>query len=530
MNLLDTIENGDKQIFSWGEIIWLHEPQNVALHSMSLAKVVIRSGMRQERHAHLGEEQLFLVVSGNGTFITNGVEETISASMLIYIPPHSEHEVINNGSDDLILIVVYVPVKLTQLNKPSTILNLMKIQDAIPHDIINHIQKHLSELLKLCIVILDEDKNLIDDSNKNKLRCDSCLTSDDCNVKTAINNETQSITAALMKCKHGLYSIEICINLNNQTVGFISTERFMLNIENQTSGTESTPDFKHVPKMIKSRIYVIQEHLIMAAQFIQVLMERNLMELELNQKENEILNHTKDKINLKHALNKAHATVLHEKLNYWNQDGYQETNYPYEIELEIEEAILRLDEASIATIIQRFSDQHFNPYVIKEMVTVLSRTTLRHLKNLNFTRTLRKKYNDQTIATHNGDGLDLLREFCKDVIDCNKMDNYNHSKNLIDQVNRYIENHYREDVTLNTLAEIFFISPNYLSKLFNEKNTASLTDRLTELRVEEAKHLLKNTHLKVFEIGKLVGYRNNSYFVNVFKKRTSKTPNEYRRK
>lgn len=52
---------------------------------------------------------------------------------------------------------------------------------------------------------------------------------------------------------------------------------------------------------------------------------------------------------------------------------------------------------------------------------------------------------------------------------------------------------------------------------------------MQNLRIEEAKIILKTTKMKVNEISKKVGYENNSYFVNLFTKNTGMTPNEYRK-
>ncbi len=52
---------------------------------------------------------------------------------------------------------------------------------------------------------------------------------------------------------------------------------------------------KKVPDIIKSRIYVIHEHLAIAAQFIQEMLERSILEYELTEKDNKILEGTKEK-------------------------------------------------------------------------------------------------------------------------------------------------------------------------------------------------------------------------------------------
>ena len=101
---------------------------------------------------------------------------------------------------------------------------------------------------------------------------------------------------------------------------------------------------------------------------------------------------------------------------------------------------------------------------------------------------------------------------------------------LIDNINLFIKANYREDLTLNQVADKFYISPNYLSQLFKKRNNISFVDYIQKLRIEEAKRHLKTTNMKVRDIARKVGYNNSSYFINVFKKNVGLTPSEYRKK
>ncbi|MBI6874685.1 helix-turn-helix transcriptional regulator [Clostridium aciditolerans] len=75
---------------------------------------------------------------------------------------------------------------------------------------------------------------------------------------------------------------------------------------------------------------------------------------------------------------------------------------------------------------------------------------------------------------------------------------------------------------------MFFITPNYLSTIFNEKNGISLKDYINKLRIENAKKYLVETDMKISDISKIVGYNQLSYFGSIFKKFEGCTPNEYR--
>ena len=101
---------------------------------------------------------------------------------------------------------------------------------------------------------------------------------------------------------------------------------------------------------------------------------------------------------------------------------------------------------------------------------------------------------------------------------------------LINKINLYVENNFYQNITLSYLAVVFFISPNYLSTIFNEKNGVSLKDYINKLRIKKAKKYLEETDMKISEISKLVGYSQLSYFGSIFNKLEGCTPNEFRGK
>lgn len=101
-------------------------------------------------------------------------------------------------------------------------------------------------------------------------------------------------------------------------------------------------------------------------------------------------------------------------------------------------------------------------------------------------------------------------------------------KGAIREVQLYIRSHYSENITLNSLAERFFLHPNYLSRLFKEKTGKNFVEYLTEVRIEKVKELLGNSDLKIVEICAMTGYDNPRYFSKVFKQATGMTPREYR--
>ena len=98
----------------------------------------------------------------------------------------------------------------------------------------------------------------------------------------------------------------------------------------------------------------------------------------------------------------------------------------------------------------------------------------------------------------------------------------------IQRTKQYLIDHLGEDVDLAQMADAAFLHPHYLSSLFTKMEGISPIGYLTRLRVERAKHLLRDPGLSITDIAEAVGYGSSSHFSKIFKKWTGKTPNKYR--
>lgn len=99
---------------------------------------------------------------------------------------------------------------------------------------------------------------------------------------------------------------------------------------------------------------------------------------------------------------------------------------------------------------------------------------------------------------------------------------------LIARIVRYIEAHYTEDVSLESVAAIAFMNPYYFSSFFKKHTKRNFKQYVTDLRMEQAVQLLKTTDLMVYEIAEKVGYNNARHFSDMFKKHTGKLPQEFK--
>lgn len=108
----------------------------------------------------------------------------------------------------------------------------------------------------------------------------------------------------------------------------------------------------------------------------------------------------------------------------------------------------------------------------------------------------------------------------------NATDNYNGE--LIQNSVAYIQAHYMEQLTLDSLAREVGLSPNYFSLQFKELIGMNYLEYLTDYRMKVSTELLKNTTLTILEVAERVGYQDNKYFSKLFKKNYGVTPGAYR--
>ncbi|WP_433942988.1 response regulator [Paenibacillus sp. SN-8-1] len=101
--------------------------------------------------------------------------------------------------------------------------------------------------------------------------------------------------------------------------------------------------------------------------------------------------------------------------------------------------------------------------------------------------------------------------------------------NAVETVKQWISANYNQQADLNELAQMVFLTPSYLSKLFKQETGMTLTDYMIEVRVKRAKHLLKTEPgMKIHSIGAEVGYADPAYFNKLFKRIVGVTPNTYK--
>ncbi|GAA4842542.1 transcriptional regulator YesS [Paenibacillus vulneris] len=100
-------------------------------------------------------------------------------------------------------------------------------------------------------------------------------------------------------------------------------------------------------------------------------------------------------------------------------------------------------------------------------------------------------------------------------------------KKMIEQAMLYIQANYMNDISLDSCAEHCGTNAFVMSRTFKQVSGKNFIDYLTDLRMEKAKEMLRNSELKINEVSEKVGYQ-HSYFNRIFKKYEGVTPSQYR--
>lgn len=100
-------------------------------------------------------------------------------------------------------------------------------------------------------------------------------------------------------------------------------------------------------------------------------------------------------------------------------------------------------------------------------------------------------------------------------------------EDTLSKIKAYIDENYTQKLTLNDLAQRFYWSKEYISKVFKEKYGCNFYEYLTALRIETAKSLLRDPTVNRSAIYEMLGFTDNSHFSKSFKKHTGMTPREF---
>ena len=99
---------------------------------------------------------------------------------------------------------------------------------------------------------------------------------------------------------------------------------------------------------------------------------------------------------------------------------------------------------------------------------------------------------------------------------------------MLNRINRYIQEHYAEEISLTQIAEDFNYNSSYLSRIYKQAMREGINEHIIRTRIETACRLLKGSEMSVSDIAAQCGFQTTKYFITVFKRLKGKTPKVWR--
>ncbi|PAV30621.1 hypothetical protein CIL05_05835 [Virgibacillus profundi] len=119
---------------------------------------------------------------------------------------------------------------------------------------------------------------------------------------------------------------------------------------------------------------------------------------------------------------------------------------------------------------------------------------------------------------------DMIIEYT-DLVISNSLSSYS---KVTQKAIEFLMSYYDKQIDKSELAALCYTHPSHLSRKFKQETNMTITDYQQMIRINKAKHLLKNEAISIEEIAWLVGYEDSSYFSRVFKRETGCTPSQFR--
>lgn len=124
--------------------------------------------------------------------------------------------------------------------------------------------------------------------------------------------------------------------------------------------------------------------------------------------------------------------------------------------------------------------------------------------------------------------IDFIKALINDICIHYQKKNQTTDVSIIELAQKFINENFNQDVTLEQVARYVHLSPAYFSEVFKKNTGMSFIEYKTARKIDNAKILLTTTQLTIYEISNKIGYDDHRYFSKLFKRETSMTPYSYR--
>ena len=183
-------------------------------------------------------------------------------------------------------------------------------------------------------------------------------------------------------------------------------------------------------------------------------------------------------------------------------------------------------------LIKKNPDQFsvFASYLLVDLIFAVSKLVEKlggNIKELN-PDILQRKFIDDAVSDEGRftKTLEQVLNFALEFRDSKMTGKYG---SVILKAKQFIEENYADqNTTLTTVAEAVCLSPNHFSTIFSQECKTTFIEYLTNVRLENAKRLMRETDMKGYDIAYECGFSDPHYFSYIFKKNTGLSPREYK--
>ncbi len=176
------------------------------------------------------------------------------------------------------------------------------------------------------------------------------------------------------------------------------------------------------------------------------------------------------------------------------------------------------------------------PHDVEEVLMMVRGDVITHLENDEFQKLLTQYTILKDSEKEGAFNRMKLNYICAGIImlilsylDEDMAESFSQANLRLREIIAYIQKNLQTPLTLQTIADEFYISKEYLRSFFKKNAGISLTEYIRKVRLERAVELLQNTNMSVSEISEQAGFTAISSFMRLFKKEYETTPTELRR-
>lgn len=164
---------------------------------------------------------------------------------------------------------------------------------------------------------------------------------------------------------------------------------------------------------------------------------------------------------------------------------------------------------------------------LKQLSLIIDRNVLRYFNKKLYLNDINKALSEIENCTTSFELFSYMKNYITELATQISHSKQCYYKKFIDDIKKYIDNNYKENISLQKISEEYNVSFSYLSKIFKQTEGICFKNYLTKIRMEKAIHLINEGNIYITKVCFDVGYSDPNYFSKAFKKYTGISPTSY---